>query len=146
MQGYSGYNGYSGYGGYGGPSIDPLSLSSQAQVSIKYAYVVTFTFPHLTYYYTFQPPYGSSSPPATSTSTHPRDYIRAHKAGLEAWDDAVWNEALNSLEALRLAWDQRREEVGRALSTGAGSSSSSGLDQVHKRAIHNIGLSSRLIT
>lgn len=55
----------------------------------------------------------SSPPTSTSTSgrTHPREYIRTHKAELETWDTYSWKQLLNSFDALKDAWDYRKKEL-----------------------------------
>ncbi|KAG0706804.1 hypothetical protein DFH29DRAFT_119403 [Suillus ampliporus] len=44
---------------------------------------------------------------------HPRDYIRQHKAELEAWDPYTWKQMSNACDALSSAWLARKQEVER---------------------------------
>lgn len=41
---------------------------------------------------------------------HPRDYIRQHKAELEAWDPYTWKQMSNACDALSAAWLARKQE------------------------------------
>jgi len=43
--------------------------------------------------------------------THPREYIRTHKAELEVWDNYAWKQALNAFDVLKDAWAARKKEV-----------------------------------
>lgn len=61
------------------------------------------------------------SPSVTSRSTtsmsasgnpHPREYLRTHKAEIEAWDTYAWKQLLNSFEALKVSWEARTKELG----------------------------------
>ncbi|KAG9225030.1 hypothetical protein CCMSSC00406_0001819 [Pleurotus cornucopiae] len=42
---------------------------------------------------------------------HPREYIRTHKAELEAWDAYAWKQVIGAFEALKDAWEKRKKEV-----------------------------------
>ncbi|KAF5326840.1 hypothetical protein D9619_004233 [Psilocybe cf. subviscida] len=42
---------------------------------------------------------------------HPKDFIRTHKAAIEAWDQFTWKQWITSFEALMRAWDQRKAEL-----------------------------------
>lgn len=42
---------------------------------------------------------------------HPKDFIRTHKAAIEAWDQSTWRQWIASFEALMRAWDQRKSEL-----------------------------------
>lgn len=44
---------------------------------------------------------------------HPRDYIRQHKAELEAWDPYAWKQMFNACDALSAAWLTRKQEAER---------------------------------
>ncbi|KAJ6619731.1 hypothetical protein B0H10DRAFT_1946558 [Mycena sp. CBHHK59/15] len=54
---------------------------------------------------------------ATSTSTsptgqsHPREYIRTHKAEVESWDTYAWKQLLNGFDVLKEAWEARKTEI-----------------------------------
>lgn len=70
---------------------------------------------------------GASSQPPPGTN-HPRDYIRAHKAELEAWDTYAWKQLMNAFEALQVAWDVRRRDVkARMGASGFGGGGGQGL-------------------
>ena len=53
---------------------------------------------------------GSSFGVGPKGDSHPRDYIRTHKSQMEAWDSYTWKQFLNSIEALKLAWEERKSE------------------------------------
>ena len=53
---------------------------------------------------------GSSFGVGPKGDSHPRDYIRTHKSQIEAWDSSAWKQFLNSFEALKLAWEERKAE------------------------------------
>ena len=57
----------------------------------------------------------TSGSPATSTSQtgdpHPREYLRTHKSGLEAWDRSTWDQLLNVFDSLKNAWEGRAKEL-----------------------------------
>ncbi|KAF4613501.1 hypothetical protein D9613_007564 [Agrocybe pediades] len=59
----------------------------------------------------FQGSYGNSP----AGDPHPRDYIRAHKAQVEAWDSYAWKQFLHSFEALMKAWEARKSELAQRL-------------------------------
>ncbi|PPQ85386.1 hypothetical protein CVT25_006417 [Psilocybe cyanescens] len=48
---------------------------------------------------------------SASGEQHPRDYIRTHKAEIEAWDNYAWKQLLGSFEALMRAWEARKGEL-----------------------------------
>ncbi|KAF5367481.1 hypothetical protein D9758_003723 [Tetrapyrgos nigripes] len=58
---------------------------------------------------------GFQSPTTTSTSVtgqrHPRDFIRTHKAEIEAWDQYAWKQMLSSFDELKEAWSARKKEI-----------------------------------
>jgi len=54
---------------------------------------------------------GSSYGLGPSGDSHPKDYIRTHKAELEAWDTYTWKQLLSSFEAMRKAWEGRKAEL-----------------------------------
>ncbi|KAF8442331.1 hypothetical protein L210DRAFT_3611741 [Boletus edulis BED1] len=68
-------------------------------------------------------PYGQASqnqrqitPPSNTTSaptgiSHPRDLIRTHKVGLEAWDTYSWKQLLSGCDALKGAWHARKMQA-----------------------------------
>ena len=51
----------------------------------------------------------------TSTSptgnSHPREYLRTHKAEIESWDGYAWQQLLNSFDNLKAAWEGRAKEL-----------------------------------
>jgi hypothetical protein len=55
--------------------------------------------------------------PAYSTSIsasgqqHPRDYLRTHKAEIEAWDSFAWKQLLNACNNLKDTWEGRVREL-----------------------------------
>ena len=61
----------------------------------------------------------STLPSTTSTAfgvgpkgdSHPKDYIRTHKAEIEAWDNYAWKQLLNTFEAMKNAWGARKDEL-----------------------------------
>ncbi|THV07413.1 hypothetical protein K435DRAFT_643849 [Dendrothele bispora CBS 962.96] len=57
----------------------------------------------------------SGIPMTTSTSStgqpHPREYVRTHKAELEAWDQYTWKQLLNKFDDLKEAWQARKKEI-----------------------------------
>lgn len=46
---------------------------------------------------------------------HPRDYIRQHKAELEAWDPYAWKQMFNACDTLGAAWLMRKQETERVV-------------------------------
>ncbi|KAH8100848.1 hypothetical protein BXZ70DRAFT_131125 [Cristinia sonorae] len=54
-------------------------------------------------------PYGQSNP--GFQQQHPREYIRQHKAEMESWDNYTWKQALQTFEALKEAWFNRKREI-----------------------------------
>jgi hypothetical protein len=64
-----------------------------------------------------QPPHtpvGGGAYTATSPSgnQHPREYIRTHKAEIEAWDNYAWKQLLGSFDILKDSWEARTKELG----------------------------------
>ncbi|KAG7451154.1 uncharacterized protein BT62DRAFT_926811 [Guyanagaster necrorhizus] len=55
-----------------------------------------------------QPPITSKSPTGFS---HPREYLRTHKAELESWDTYAWKQLLGSFDAVKDAWEARKKEM-----------------------------------
>ncbi|KAH9945170.1 uncharacterized protein BXZ73DRAFT_73357 [Epithele typhae] len=61
-------------------------------------------------------------------SPHPREYVHAHKAELEAWDSYSWKQVQNCFDELKRAWETRKAELetrmkalaGAGLFTGGG--------------------------
>lgn len=60
----------------------------------------------------------SSSTPAGNAlgvgpkgDSHPRDYIRTHKAEIEAWNNYAWKQLFNTFEAMKDAWGTRKDEL-----------------------------------
>ena len=43
--------------------------------------------------------------------SHPMDCIRAYKSQIEAWDTYAWKQFLNSFEALKNAWEERKADL-----------------------------------
>jgi hypothetical protein len=43
--------------------------------------------------------------------THPRDVIRTHKSGLEAWDTYSWKQLFSACDALKQAWSARKQQA-----------------------------------
>ncbi|GLB40450.1 hypothetical protein LshimejAT787_0803210 [Lyophyllum shimeji] len=56
---------------------------------------------------------GSPVSPSVSSAghQHPREYIRTHKAEIEAWDTYAWKQLLNSFDALKDSWEGRTKEL-----------------------------------
>ncbi|KAL0955007.1 hypothetical protein HGRIS_003931 [Hohenbuehelia grisea] len=53
--------------------------------------------------------------PGPNGQQHPREYIRSHKAELEAWDTYAWKQAIGAFEVLKDAWEARKKDIeGRA--------------------------------
>ena len=49
--------------------------------------------------------------PNSQSDLHPREVIRKYKAELELWDNYSWKQVMNSLEALKKAWERRMHEL-----------------------------------
>ncbi|KAI6112175.1 hypothetical protein EV401DRAFT_230985 [Pisolithus croceorrhizus] len=67
---------------------------------------------------------GSSGGNGPRGEQHPRDFLRSHKAELEAWDPYSWKQLINSCEALKDAWMIRKrhaESIVRQYGGGGGS-------------------------
>jgi len=58
-------------------------------------------------------PTSLARPPNPSGAMHPRNYIRQHKAELEAWDSYTWKQMFNACDTLSAAWLARKQEVER---------------------------------
>ncbi|KAG6373482.1 hypothetical protein JVT61DRAFT_6637 [Boletus reticuloceps] len=59
----------------------------------------------------FDPNTTSSSNTAPTGTPHPRDLIRTHKVGLEAWDTYSWKQLLSGCDALKGAWHARKMQA-----------------------------------
>ena len=55
--------------------------------------------------------YGNNLGYSPSGDPHPREYMRTHRQQIEAWDEYAWKQLLNSCEALKNAWESRRNEL-----------------------------------
>ncbi len=57
----------------------------------------------------------SQSQPTTSPSpsgvSHPREYIRIHKAEIEAWDTYAWKQLIGAFDAVKDAWAAKKTEI-----------------------------------
>ncbi|KAI9566792.1 hypothetical protein HD554DRAFT_2024866 [Boletus coccyginus] len=58
----------------------------------------------------------SQIPPASGTTSssgvvHPRDVIRIHKSGLEAWETYSWKQLFGACDALKEAWSARKQQA-----------------------------------
>ncbi|KAI0331899.1 hypothetical protein GY45DRAFT_1321705 [Cubamyces sp. BRFM 1775] len=42
---------------------------------------------------------------------HPREFVVSHKAELESWDPYTWKQAQNCFDALKAAWEARKQEL-----------------------------------
>ncbi|KAH9903040.1 hypothetical protein C8Q73DRAFT_742263 [Cubamyces lactineus] len=42
---------------------------------------------------------------------HPREFVVSHKAELESWDSYTWKQAQNCFDALKAAWEARKQEL-----------------------------------
>ena len=49
--------------------------------------------------------------PNSQPDLHPREVIRKYKMELEAWDTYSWKQLMNSLEALKKAWERKMHEL-----------------------------------
>jgi hypothetical protein len=56
---------------------------------------------------------GASYGVSATGDPHPRDFIRTHKAEIEAWDGYAWKQLLNTFEALSRAWEARKGELAK---------------------------------
>ncbi|KAF9003933.1 hypothetical protein BDQ17DRAFT_1279315 [Cyathus striatus] len=52
----------------------------------------------------------------STNSSHPREYIRTHKAEIESWDSYAWKQLMNCFDALKNAWDGRKKELNGQIS------------------------------
>ena len=43
--------------------------------------------------------------------SHPRDLIRIHKTGLEAWDTYSWKQLFGACDTLKQAWSTRKQQA-----------------------------------
>ncbi|KAK0469798.1 uncharacterized protein EV420DRAFT_1496607 [Desarmillaria tabescens] len=57
-----------------------------------------------------QPPTPITSKSPTGFS-HPREYLRTHKAELESWDTYAWKQLLGTFDAVKDAWEARKKEL-----------------------------------
>ncbi|KAF7986481.1 hypothetical protein HWV62_31279 [Athelia sp. TMB] len=48
---------------------------------------------------------------SSSNPSHPREYIRTHKAELEKWDAYSWKQVLNTFDMLKDAWNVRKNDA-----------------------------------
>jgi len=55
---------------------------------------------------------GSYTATSPSGSLHPREYIRTHKAEIEAWDIYAWKQLLGAFDTLKDSWEARTKELG----------------------------------
>ncbi|KAF9052398.1 hypothetical protein BDZ89DRAFT_1088487 [Hymenopellis radicata] len=57
----------------------------------------------------------SSTQPTTSPGpsgvSHPREYIRIHKAEIEAWDTYAWKQLIGAFDAVKDAWAAKKTEI-----------------------------------
>ncbi|VDB88424.1 unnamed protein product [Peniophora sp. CBMAI 1063] len=113
QQGYGFQQQPTGYGGgyqqqqpqpYGGngnlAAFDPYANSSQFQQ--QQPQQQSGQFPSAS------TPAGGAAPPGQE---HPRQYVQAHKAELEQWDQIAWKQATNAFDALAAAWEARKRLV-----------------------------------
>ncbi|KAK0450175.1 hypothetical protein EV421DRAFT_1899691 [Armillaria borealis] len=56
-----------------------------------------------------QTPISTSKSPAGFS--HPREYLRTHKAELESWDAYAWKQLLGTFDAVKDAWEARKKEL-----------------------------------
>ena len=64
----------------------------------------------------WSPPWSPTSGSATTSTSptgnpHPREYLRTHKAELEAWDRSAWDQLLNVFDTLKSAWERSAKEL-----------------------------------
>ncbi|KAF5382102.1 hypothetical protein D9615_004333 [Tricholomella constricta] len=57
-----------------------------------------------------------STSASSSGNPHPREYLRTHKAEIEAWDTYAWKQLLNAFDALKESWEGRTKELGGKIS------------------------------
>ncbi|KZP23795.1 hypothetical protein FIBSPDRAFT_822931 [Athelia psychrophila] len=53
----------------------------------------------------------SQTQASSSNPSHPREYIRTHKAELEKWDNYAWKQVLGAFDGLKDAWTARKTEA-----------------------------------
>ncbi|KIJ05910.1 hypothetical protein PAXINDRAFT_158904, partial [Paxillus involutus ATCC 200175] len=96
-QQYPGYQGHPQQTGGAGylSEFDPYAQQPQSQSSSQSSSQQTTRAP-------------SNGP---GNETHPRDFIRMHKAGLEAWDSYSWKQLFLSCDALKDAWSARKQQA-----------------------------------
>ncbi|KAF8841230.1 hypothetical protein BDN67DRAFT_967422 [Paxillus ammoniavirescens] len=92
--GYQGHPQQTGSAGYLS-EFDPYAQQPQSQSSSQSSPQPTTRAP-------------SNGP---GNATHPRDFIRMHKAGLEAWDSYSWKQLFISCDALKDAWSARKQQA-----------------------------------
>ncbi|SJL09628.1 uncharacterized protein ARMOST_13008 [Armillaria ostoyae] len=56
-----------------------------------------------------QTPISTSKSPAGFS--HPREYLRTHKAELESWNAYAWKQLLGTFDAVKDAWEARKKEL-----------------------------------
>lgn len=49
--------------------------------------------------------------PGPSGQQHPREYIRTHKAEIEAWDTYAWKQFIGTFDTVKDAWATRKREL-----------------------------------
>ncbi|KAF8920329.1 hypothetical protein CPB85DRAFT_627408 [Mucidula mucida] len=49
--------------------------------------------------------------PSPSGVSHPREYIRIHKAEIEAWDTYAWKQLIGAFDAVKDAWAAKKTEI-----------------------------------
>ncbi|KAF8071971.1 hypothetical protein FPV67DRAFT_909434 [Lyophyllum atratum] len=61
---------------------------------------------------------GAPTSPSFSSSgnPHPREYIRTHKAEIEAWDTYAWKQLFGAFDALKESWEGRTKELEQKIS------------------------------
>ncbi|KAI6099773.1 hypothetical protein F5141DRAFT_1143492 [Pisolithus sp. B1] len=121
-----------------GFQFQPTGVFGQQASSQQYGYNNDGLYSNQSYPQQFSPSYlsefdpyapkasfsGSSGGNGPRGEQHPRDFLRSHKAELEAWDPYSWKQLINSCEALKDAWMIRKrhaESIVRQYGGGGGS-------------------------
>ncbi|KAF9238495.1 hypothetical protein BU15DRAFT_62470 [Melanogaster broomeanus] len=86
--GYQGHPQQAGNPGYFA-EFDPYSQLSQSQNSSQ----------------------ATRTAPALGNAVHPRDFIRLHKAQLDAWDSNTWKQLFSACDGLKDAWSTRKQQA-----------------------------------